>query len=587
MSQIPRCIALFILILVVSACRDTAEAPLVVAEPMVLDYNFAADPATLDPAQAIDAASLNIVTQLFDGLTTFDRQTAEVLPALAVAWDVSEDGLTYTFRLREGNALWVNQRGEPQGEVLAEDVVYSIKRACAPETAAPLAYLLFIIRGCEEAYTAVGIPDLDSITVRAIDRFTVEFNLVRPAAHFPAILGMPVAFPVPAAAVDAYGTTWTEPQTIITNGSYLLSEWRLGESLTLDRNPMYYDAAAVTIVRVNGTVATDPTTALALYQQNRLDGMRVPAEIAPGVLADATLNADLMRAAEPCTYAYGFTLIKPPLDNARVRRALSLAIDRSVITGEVLGGLHLPAQHFAPPGTFGVPPEQSQGIATDVQAAQALMAQAGYPNGAGFPPITLMVPAGEPHAAIAAAVTAGWQRDLGVSVTVVEQAAESYQGAIASTVPLAEAPHVWVLSWCADYPDEHNWLDEVFAVDEAAGATHTIGSRFADTVTVLPGENNARRTEGALDELTAQAAAENDPELRRELYAQAEQMLLTEQAIVAPIFHPTVLVLTKPWLERDFLAIAGQSFKGWTVEMSAKHAARGEATATPPPAAQE
>jgi oligopeptide transport system substrate-binding protein len=583
MRHLARCLVFLILILAVAACRDTAEAPEVVAEPMVLDYNFVSDPTTLDPALAVDTASLNVVRQLFDGLTAFDPATAEVVPGLAVAWDVSQNGFTYTFRLREGAALWVNQRGEPQGEVLAEDVVYSIKRACAPETASPSAYLLFIISGCEEAYTAVGIPDLDSIAVRAIDRFTVEFTLVRPAAHFPAILGMPVAFPVPAAAVDSYGTTWTEPQNLITNGAYLLAEWRPGERLTLDRNPVYYDAASVSLVRVNGTIAPDPTTALTLYQQNGLDSMRVPPEIAEWVLADEALRGQLTQAPDPCTYAYGFTLVKPPLDNARVRRALSLAIDRPYITGQVLGRMHTPAYHFAPPGTFGVPPRETQGIETDVGAAQELMVAAGYPGGAGFPPITLMAPAGEPHAAIAAAVSSGWSRDLGIQVSVVEQAEEQYEAAIDGTVPLNEAPHVWVLSWCADYPDEHNWLSEVFALNQSSGAPRMVGSRFADRVTIVPGENSTRRIPGRLDELTAQAASEQDPELRRDLYAQAEQTLILDEAMIAPIFHQTVLVLTKPWLDRDYLSIAGQSFKGWTVDMSAKHEARGEATATPPP----
>ncbi|MGH2544916.1 MAG: peptide ABC transporter substrate-binding protein, partial [Ardenticatenaceae bacterium] len=467
------------------------------AEPMVLDYNFGSEPLVLDPAFAINHTSVELLDQLFEGLTTFDRVTAEPVAALALEWDVSEDGLTYTFKMRE-NALWVNQAGEPHGAVTAEDVAYAIKRACNPATATPLKQALFVIKGCQEVNLTEGIPDLDSIGVRAVGRFTVEFTLAQPAAYLPAVLALPVARPVPREIVEQLGPGWSEPASLLTSGPYRLTSWIPDASLTLDKNTLYYNASAVQIVHVNGTLLADEA-ALELYRANRLDTARVPPTDVPAVLTDASLAEEVTRVAEPCTVAYGFTAIKPPVDNDRIRRALSYAIDRPWLAGHVLHEGQIPARHFAPPDVVGAPGSDTNGIDGNVAAAQQLLAEAGYPDGQGFPGITLAHPEGEEYASVAAAISEMWRSTLNIAVAVQAQADKVYRETIESTTPLDEAPHVWLLGWCAPFPDEHAWVADVFGLESVTEGRRTSYTLYGERVTVQPGANHVRRAPGPLD----------------------------------------------------------------------------------------
>ncbi len=403
------------------ACTPQAtEAPeaTVTVEPMRLDYNFGAEPLVLDPALIANRTSIEVAAQLFEGLTVFDPESVEPVPALALAWDVSEDGLTYTFRMRD-SAQWVTQSGEPQGAVTAEDVAFAIKRVCSPETQTPFKHALFIIKGCQEVSVTEGVPDLDSVGVRALERFTVEFVLEEPASYLPAILALPIARPVPQQAVQQEGQGWTEPSKLLTNGPFLLGAWIPNVSLRLDKNPAYYDAASVGIVRVNGVLRPD-SEALALYQSGRLDMARVPPDQMAQLQADPALAAQRLSLPTGCAISYGFTVVKPPVDHARVRRALSLAIDRGRLVADVLQGSATATSRFAPPTVFGAPTSLAN-VEEDAVQAQSSLAAAGYPGGQGFPSLTLMHPEGEEHARVAAAVADMWRATLRIEVGVVAQ----------------------------------------------------------------------------------------------------------------------------------------------------------------------
>ncbi|MBA3530666.1 MAG: peptide ABC transporter substrate-binding protein [Ardenticatenales bacterium] len=563
------------------ACRPETQEPAGPVAPMVLDYHFAGEPLTLDPALATDRASLDVMVHLFEGLTAFNPETVLAEPALAVDWDVSEDGLTYTFKMKE-NALWVNQQGEPQREVTAEDVTYGIKRACNPAVVAPLKELLFVIKGCQEVSITQGVPDLDRVAVRAIDRFAVEFTLESPAAYLPAILAMPVARPVPQEMIEQYGEGWTEQGILLSNGPYLLSNWVPGEQLTLEKNPYYYDAASVAIVRVNGHFIQDPEEALRLYQAHQLDALSLASEDIKRLLPTESSRSELTLVPTACTYSYGFTLVKPPVDNARVRRALSLAIDRQWLVGEVLGDGELPASHFVPRTVFGALPDTMLGVTFDLDMARRLMAEAGYPEGQGFPPITILHPTGERHSQIATAVAAMWKQGLNIDVIVQAQERPTYLESIKVTTPLSDIPQVWMLGWCAELPDAHEWLYRIFHIEGLTPDEIPSALPEEEQITVWRGSNNTRRTPNRFDGLTAQAIAEREPAQRLELYAEAEELLLLEEAVLAPLYHPTTATLSKPWLTRTFFLITGQSFKGWTLDMVAK-----EQTLHPPQEGQE
>ncbi|MDQ4078937.1 MAG: peptide ABC transporter substrate-binding protein [Chloroflexota bacterium] len=554
-------------VLVVTGCGSGAtmqpetEAPLH-DEPTVLDYNFGTDPLVLDPAFVNNRSSVEVVAQLFEGLTTLDPESAEPVPALATEWDVSEDGLTYTFKMR-GDAFWVNQAGEPQGPVTADDVVYAIKRVCHPDSDAPLKQTLFVIKGCQEVNQTEGIPDIDSVAVRAVEQFIVEFALSRPAPYFPAILALPVAWPVPRGAVEGLGAAWSEPEQLLSDGPYLLTDLVPGTSLVLERNPAYYDALAVRIGRVNGYLVEDDV-ALTLYEANRLDTTRVPPSQVQTLLGDAQLT----HVPEPCTVAYGFTSVKSPVDSVRVRRALSYAIDREWLVANVLGKGAMPARTFAPPTTFDVPPAGTSTVMGDAAQAQRTLSEAGYPEGQGLPPIRLLHPEGDEHARVAAAVADMWRSTLHIDVTVEARPREAYLQTIERTTLLEEAPHVWLLSWCGDYPDEHNWVYDLFHLGDATLLSQTV-REDRERITVRPGANHVRRAPGDFDELLEQTTTTLDPAERQELYAEAEQFLTTDEVMLVPLYHYTSTILTKPWLTRTFFSSA-LSFKDWTIDMREK-----------------
>lgn len=551
------------------ACAPQAtEAPeaTVTVEPMRLDYNFGAEPLVLDPALIANRTSIEVAAQLFEGLTVFDPESVEPVPALALAWDVSEDGLTYTFRMRD-SAQWVTQSGEPQGAVTAEDVAFAIKRVCSPETQTPFKHALFIIKGCQEVSVTEGVPDLDSVGVRALERFTVEFVLEEPASYLPAILALPIARPVPQQAVQQEGQGWTEPSKLLTNGPFLLGAWIPNVSLRLDKNPAYYDAASVGIVRVNGVLRPD-SEALALYQSGRLDMARVPPDQMAQLQADPALAAQRLSLPTGCAISYGFTVVKPPVDHARVRRALSLAIDRGRLVADVLQGSATATSRFAPPTVFGAPTSLAN-VEEDAVQAQSSLAAAGYPGGQGFPSLTLMHPEGEEHARVAAAVADMWRATLRIEVGVVAQPLATYTEIIRNTTPLGEMPHVWLLGWCGEYPDEQSWIYEVFALE--SGSASGLASSLAEgTMTVQPFGNPVRRAPGLLDELLADAAREPDPTVRQTLYAEAEQLLVEEEALIAPLYHPAINLLRQPWLTHAPYHILGPSIKAWTLDMTQK-----------------
>lgn len=536
------------------------------AGPMVLDYNFGALPTTLDPAFAIDQPSLDVSAQLFEGLTQFDGQRAEALPALASEWDVSEDGLTYTFRLR-ADAWWVNQRGEAQREVQAEDVVYAIKRVCLPDTHAPHGSLLFIIKGCQEVSESVGIPDPDRVGVRALEPLVVEFTLTEPAAYFPILASLPVLHPVPREVIEAHGAQWTAMEHLLSNGPFLVQAWQPDSQITLVKNERYYAASAVSIVRVNGYLM-DEASALEAFRAGKLDIVPVPASEREPLQASGT--GQVQQVADPCIYAYGFTMVKPPLDSPRVRRALSLAIDRVWLVEQVLGGSALPTRHLAPPAVFGALPADTLGVTADVPQAQRLLAEAGYPAGQGFPVLSLLYPSDEAQGRVARAVAEMWQTHLGIEVTVQEQPLEAYRTTIQNTTPLEEMPHVWALGWCAPYPDAHAWLHALFNVRVPPTERAASAEPWAARRLVQAGGNHVRRIATRFDDLTEQAVALSDAEGRRALYAEAEQRLLVEEAVIAPLYHPATTMRSQPWLTPTLFVGLGVPLKTWRVDMLAK-----------------
>jgi oligopeptide transport system substrate-binding protein len=545
------------------------------AKPVVLRANHSSEPPTLDPALATDTTSVECDKQFFLGLTQAYKDTVDIVPELATEWSVSDDGLVWTFKMRD-DVQWVNYNPETKevkelGPVTAHDVVYGVKRTINPETASDYAYVLYIIKGGEAANTGEG--SLDDVGVRAVDDYTVEFTLESPAAYFAAIAGMWVARPVPQAAIEEHGEAWTEPGNIVTNGPYLLESWEHEASMVMVKNPKYYDADNVQIERIEWVMVQEASTQMAMYENNELDvqggnvGWPPPLEDMDRIKADPVLSKELDIAPRLCTYFYGFVTTKPPFDNPLVRKAFSAAIDRQSIIDNVTKGDQVPAIHFACPGIFGAPPVDEVGIGTDPEQARAWLAEAGYPNGEGLGEVILMHNVSEAHAAIAQAVAAMWEETLNVDVTIETQEWKVYLQTLNKNTPVEDVPHVYRMGWCADYPDENNWVHEVFNTQAGSNRTRR-GCVDPNCEEVVPTK---------FDELTRQGALEQDPEKRKEIYREAERILIEEETAIAPIYHYTFVTMNKPWiLERYNSNLAGDPIKDWKIDVEAQAEALGQ-----------
>jgi len=533
-----------------------------VPQPVVLRLNLGTEPPTLDPALATDTTSVDVDEQLFLGLTAYDPETAEVIPELATSWDVSPDGLVYTFHMRN-DVYWV--RYDPATDtfekirpVTAYDVEYGVRRTVMPETASDYAYVTYIIKNAE-AINTTEVPtntyNIEDLGVKALDDYTVQFTLEYPAGFFPAIAGMWVCRPQPKEAIEEFGAQWTEPGNIMTNAAYALKEWTHDSHMTLIKNPYYYKADQVQIDVVDFVMITEASTAFAMYENGELDSAGVPLDDLDRVKADPVLSKELVIAPYPCTYYYGFTTDKDPMDDVHVRRAFSYAIDRQGLIDNVLKGGQQPANAFACPGIFGNAAfDPDVGIYSDPEKAKAELAEAGFAGGAGFPQVTLMHNTSEAHARIAQAIQQMWKETLGVEVNIENQEWKVYLKTISPKTPVEEMPHVWRLGWCADYPDENNWVHEVFNPTKGSNNPRL---RLDDP------QVGQFITE--FNDLTIAAGKEPDQAKRAEMYKRAEHLLVYEIAAIAPIYYYTTVNVTKPYLQRHFPALGGIDIENWRI----------------------
>jgi oligopeptide transport system substrate-binding protein len=378
-----------------------------------------------------------------------------------------------------------------------------------------------------------------------------------------------VARPVYQPIIDEWGARLIEPGFIMTNGPYVMDEWAHGDHMVFVKNPHFYGADTVQIERVHLVMIKSQSTSMLMYENNDLDATTPPLEEIDRVKEDPVLSQELTTQPMLCTYYYGFTNNKPPFDDPLVRRAFSAAIDRVSLVENVTKGGQIPANTFAPRGIFGnaasdpdiapwaLDPELGR------EKAQEWLAEAGYPGGEGFPTVTLMHNTHEAHRSIAEAIQAMWRETLAVEVEVENQEWGVYLETLKNDTSLAEMPHVWRMGWCADYADQNNWLHEVFNNQEGSNGARR-GCLDATCTTVEPQE---------FDELTEQAGRETDPEVRAELYREAERILVEEEAAYAPIYYYTIAELTKPWLNRTFNPFIGQHWDRWTIDWEAKKAA--------------
>ncbi len=493
-----------------------------------LDVSLDQDPYIIDPTANW---LYDVPANMFVTLVGYDFETSEVVPAGADSWTVSDDGTTYTFHIREG---WTWSDGTP---VTANDYAYAFQRIVDPATAAPMAYRVYVIEGAQ-ALNQGESSDMNTLGVNALDDRTLEIKLVAPASWFLSSLGS-IGHAVPKWAIEAHGEDWTLPENIVVNGPYKLTQLEPENLALLEKNPTYFAADSVDIDTITLYVVKEESTALALYEDGTLDIVAVPSTDLDRVENDPALSTEFYNGPKNVLYYYDFNALKPPFDNVKARQAFAAAVDKQSIVSFITKGGEVPAPTLTPPGSFGhVPDSAGVGIPFDPEHAKALLAEAGYPEGKGLPTITLAFGAGEAHSRIAQAVQQMWQQTLGATVELQPVEGQAY-----SQIAAEGAFDVWRMGWGMDYPDANNIHAELFTSDVGAAAI----VRNAD-----------------YDRLIADAAVEQDPAKRQEMYTEAETILVQDEAGVIPIYWSAENLLIKPYLKPVLAGSYNREFWKWT-----------------------
>jgi oligopeptide transport system substrate-binding protein len=493
------------------------------------------------------------------GLTVAASETSETLPGIAVSWEAVEndDGTaTYTFHMTpeipwakyDAEADEVVQVTDADGNVryvTAHDVVYGMLRSLNPDTAGPYAYVLYPrVIGAPE-YNA-GEGAVEDVAVQAIDDYTIAITAPYLAAPNDQIYGMWMARPQPQWAIEEFAELWVEPANNVSYGPYVVKDWIHGDSITLIKNPFWVGTESVPEAKIDEVylVFREQSTAMAMFEAGELDWLdEVPSADLDRVRADAELAQALSITPGACSYYYGLNVEQEPLNNLNLRLALSYAVDREALVDNVTRGGQEPAQWFTLPGLNAAPTLDSHpdlGIWYDPDLAQeylqAYLDDMGYASAEEIPTMSLVYNTSELHAAIAQAVQQMWAEELGVDIQLTNQEFQVYLDARRDF-------NVYRAGWCLDFTDTDNFLTEFTASADA--------------------DNHYSNPE--FDKLVEEARRMTDPDARRELYAQAEEILVLEDAAIIPFYWYVKVNMTNPAIERTYAVDNAEVFYEWDI----------------------
>ncbi len=477
-----------------------------------------AEPETLDIHRSSGVPEANIQRDLFEGLVT-ERADGSLAPGVAKAWSVSDDGLTYTFSLRD-DAKWSN--GQP---VTAEDFVFAFRRALSPKTASDYAFILWPIRNAE-AFSKGDISDPKEIGVEAVDAHTLKITLAAPTPYFLGLLTHHMAYPAPRQAIEKHGRQWTRPGKLVSNGAYRLAEWQPQSHIRLEKNPHFHDERNVKTDAIVYLPTEDKNAELKRFRAGELDITEdVPSSQIPWI--EKHLPKAFHSTPYIGTYYLAFNLTaKPFRDNAELRRALALAIDRKLLTEKVTRGGEIPALGWVPPGVEGYRAQQMAEADVDQKAREAkarqLYEKAGY--GKGNPlTIELLYNTSDNHKKIAIAVAAMWKKVLGVKTRLRNEEWKVYLDSRKK-----RDFQVIRAGWIGDYNDAYTFLS-LFKSD--VGQMNPSGYANPD-----------------YDALMRQAETTLDQKKRTALMQQAEAILLRDMPLI-PIYYYTTQHLVSPGIK--------------------------------------
>ncbi len=501
------CVLLFV------SCGSGNKAPDAadISRKDTLNINIGTEPPTLDWSLATDGTSFTIINNIMDGLAAFDEKY-EPVPALARSWRISEDGRTYTFKIRE-KVLWTD--GAP---LRAGDFLYSWERILNPETAGSYAYFLFDIKNARK-FNSGEIKDFGKVGVKAPDEHTLVVTLEKPRAYFLSLVTFMSTFPMRKDVVEKHGTRWTEAANMVTLGPYRLKEWKHHKEVLIEEHGGYWGEKPRSAKKVKMIMNENPVSTLALYESGELDFLDsrgMPLLEVPRLMK----LPDFRQSVVFRNNYVGFNTEKAPFDNPLVRKAFASSIDRESLAG-LLQGAGVPVTSWIPIDMLAHNPRI--GISFDVRKARKFLEMAGYPGGENFPKTSFLYPDTGNNRIVAEAFQSMWKEHLGIEVKLVNQ-----EWAVYLSTLRTNPPPVFRAGWQADFPDPHNFMN-----------LFECGS----------GNNRTRWCDPEYDRLVEKAAGILDRGRRTDLYDSAQRILAETGVPIVPYLNSVQQNMIKPYVK--------------------------------------
>lgn len=464
------------------------------------------EPATLDWNRPGDVVSPKIILNIMEGLTRTDDQGAP-RPALAEKWTVSKDRKIYTFYLRNG-VTWSD--GAP---LHAQQFVDSWERLLNPKNAMFFGYFLYDVKNARE-YASGKIKDSTQLGFRALDARTLQVTLETKISFFPAVVANWVTFPIRKDLIEKHGDKWTSAEKLVVLGPFRVKSWEHGVKVILTRNERYYGSAPK-LDEAHLLVVNDDSTAVSMYEAEQLDQL----SMLPTLQLDRLKKRpDYREAPYLRTFQISFNPAKKPFDQIKIRQALAFAVDRSKLS-DLLGGGQTPTASWIPKGMKGFLTEG--GLNFDPKRARELLADAGYPGGKNFPPISFAIDMRDDSKLVAEHLQAGWKHALGIDVEISPTDYKTHLRSIVGGSP----PGLFRYGWQAYFLDPDCFYRS-YTSTSATNFVHWKNPRY--------------------DELVLKAGAETDMRKRLALYREALKILAEQDTLIVPLYSDSTTMLVSP-----------------------------------------
>jgi ABC-type oligopeptide transport system substrate-binding subunit/ABC-type branched-subunit amino acid transport system substrate-binding protein len=492
---------------------------------------------TIDPRFIHNKVSMDIVEQLFLGLTDFDPETYKPVPELATNWTANADYTQYTFFLRN-DVVWTDNT-----KVTAHDIKWAISSNLLAETNSPYVSSLFIVKNAR-LYHEGKLKDISYVGINVINDYQISFQLEKTAPYFPLMAGLWVFRPLPQKFIEKYPDSWIQPEKMISNGSYKLAAWEEGLAMVLRKNELYFEASKVSIPEIRYLIVSDESLGLEMYNAGEVDilggnYLQLPAD----QLYDLSINPEYQNQYFQknlhCVHAFAFNTINYPMDNLWVRKAINAVIDKKRIIQYLLNGKQKIANNFTPQ----LENYFQEQDAFNPEAAKKWLTKAGYPNGKGFPEIIIAVDRSKKHETIARGVKDCLKYYLNIHAKILPLEREKYLNSLSSDNDW----HLIRYEWCADYLDPHNFLNEQVHPKRKDNVLRWNNNEFIQLM------NAADRT------MTFYK--------RMDYYCLAEKVLCQKVCAMAPVYFEKSHYLVNPRITNWYhMPLGGQHIRNWSIQ---------------------